>query len=67
MMKIYSKTFPLSRGNYQMSGVSANNMDETNSLSEIEKLKTLLQSADLPSLLHDKFFQFVRRLYHGGS
>ncbi|KKP33071.1 MAG: hypothetical protein UR23_C0050G0014, partial [Candidatus Roizmanbacteria bacterium GW2011_GWA2_32_13] len=26
-------------------------MDETNSLSEIEKLKTLLQSADLPANL----------------
>ena len=29
-------------------------MDESNSLSEVEKLKSLLQSADLPANLHDK-------------
>jgi len=46
-------------------------MDETNSLSEIEKLKSLLQSADLPSLLHDKAGQQIERIYltlkHGGN
>ena len=46
-------------------------MDETNSLSEIEKLKTLLQSADLPSLLHDKAAEQIERIYltlkHGGN
>lgn len=46
-------------------------MDETNSLSEIEKLKTLLQSADLPANLHDKAAQQIERIYltlkHGGN
>ena len=46
-------------------------MDETNSLSEIEKLKTLLQSADLPTNLHDKAAEQIERIYltlkHGGN
>jgi ATP-dependent Lon protease len=46
-------------------------MDETNSLSEIEKLKTLLQSADLPANLHDKAAEQIERIYltlkHGGN
>lgn len=46
-------------------------MDETNSLSEIEKLKKLLQSADLPSSLHDKAAEQIERIYltlkHGGN
>ena len=46
-------------------------MDETNSLSEIEKLKTLLQSADLPANLHDKAAEQIQRIYltlkHGGN
>lgn len=46
-------------------------MDETNSFSEVEKLKTLLQSADLPSLLHDKAAEQIERIYltlkHGGN
>ncbi len=46
-------------------------MDETNSLSEIEKLKTLLQSADLPANLHDKASEQIQRIYltlkHGGN
>ena len=46
-------------------------MDETNSSSEIEKLKTLLQSADLPANLHDKAAEQIERIYltlkHGGN
>jgi ATP-dependent Lon protease len=46
-------------------------MDETNSLSEIEKLKSLLQSADLPADLHDKAAEQIERIYltlkHGGN
>jgi len=46
-------------------------MDKTNSLSEIEKLKSLLQSADLPANLHDKAEQQIERinltLKHGGN
>lgn len=46
-------------------------MDETNSLSEIEKLKSLLQSADLPANLHDKAAEQIERIYltlkHGGN
>lgn len=46
-------------------------MDESNSLSEIEKLKTLLQSADLPANLHDKAAEQIERIYltlkHGGN
>src|SRR3989344_1992114 len=46
-------------------------MDETNSLSEIEKLKTLLQSYDLPANLHDKAAEQIERIYltlkHGGN
>lgn len=46
-------------------------MDETNSLSEVEKLKSLLQSADLPANLHDKATEQIERIYltlkHGGN
>jgi len=46
-------------------------MDESNSLSEVEKLKTLLQSADLPANLHDKAAEQIERIYltlkHGGN
>lgn len=46
-------------------------MDESNSLSEVEKLKTLLQSADLPTNLHDKAAEQIERIYltlkHGGN
>ncbi|RJQ38623.1 AAA family ATPase [Candidatus Microgenomates bacterium] len=46
-------------------------MDESNTLSEIEKLKTLLQSADLPANLHDKAAEQIERIYltlkHGGN
>ncbi len=46
-------------------------MDETNSLSEVEKLKSLLQSADLPANLHDKAAEQIERIYltlkHGGN
>ena len=46
-------------------------MDEANSLSEVEKLKTLLQSADLPANLHDKAAEQIERIYltlkHGGN
>jgi len=46
-------------------------MDDANSLSEIEKLKTLLQSADLPANLHDKAAEQIERIYltlkHGGN
>ena len=46
-------------------------MDETNSLSEVEKLKSLLQSADLPANLHDKqpnkLNEFILTLKHGGN
>src|SRR3990167_582656 len=46
-------------------------MDETNSFSEVEKLKTLLQSADLPANLHDKAAEQIERIYltlkHGGN
>ena len=46
-------------------------MDESNSLSEVEKLKSLLQSADLPANLHDKAAEQIERIYltlkHGGN
>jgi len=46
-------------------------MDNQNSLSEIEKLRTALQSADLPANLHDKALQQIERislaLKYGGN
>lgn len=46
-------------------------MDNQNILSEIEKLKSLLQSSDLPANLHDKAFQQIERinlvLKYGGN
>jgi ATP-dependent Lon protease len=46
-------------------------MDNQNSLSEIEKLKTQLQSANLPANLHDKALQQIERigltLKYGGN
>lgn len=46
-------------------------MDSQNSLSEIEKLKAALQTADLPANLHDKALQQIERiqltLKYGGS
>ncbi len=46
-------------------------MDNQNSLSEIEKLNTALQNADLPANLHDKALQQIERigltLKYGGN
>lgn len=46
-------------------------MDNQNSLSEIEKLRTALQNADLPANLHDKAAQQIERigltLKYGGN
>ena len=46
-------------------------MDDKNSLSEIQKLVTLLQSSDLPANLHDKAVEQIERinlaLKYGGS
>jgi ATP-dependent Lon protease len=46
-------------------------MDNQNSLSEIEKLRTALQKADLPANLHDKALQQIERisltLKYGGN
>lgn len=46
-------------------------MDNQNSLSEIEKLRTALQNADLPANLHDKAIQQIERisltLKYGGN
>jgi len=46
-------------------------MDDQKTLSEIEKLKTILQSADLPANLHDKAYQQIERislaLKYGGN
>lgn len=46
-------------------------MDNQNSLSEIEKLRTALQNADLPANLHDKALQQIERisltLKYGGN
>jgi len=46
-------------------------MDDQKTLSEIEKLKAILQSADLPANLHDKAYQQIERislaLKYGGN
>lgn len=46
-------------------------MDNQNSLSEVEKLRTALQNADLPANLHDKALQQIERinitLKYGGN
>jgi len=50
---------------------SANNMDNQNSLSEIQKLRDDLQKADLPANLHDRALQQIERinltLKYGGN
>jgi len=50
---------------------SANQTNTQNSLSEVEKLKTQLQSAQLPANLHDKAIQQIERigltLKYGGN
>lgn len=54
-----------------MDNLSANQNNQPNSLSEIEKLKTQLQAATLPANLHDKALQQIDRisltLKYGGS
>jgi len=40
----------------------ANSIDNQNSLSEIEKLKTRLQSANLPANLHDRALEQIERI-----
>lgn len=54
-----------------MDNSSANQQSPQNSLSEIEKLRTQLQSASLPANLHDKALQQIERinltLKYGGS
>ena len=54
-----------------MDNSSANQTNTQNSLSEVEKLKTQLQSAQLPANLHDKAIQQIERigltLKYGGN